>query len=155
MYISLLYFFLGIQTGIFSPDCTSSCITDVGHSSSSSLSSYSSSSCSSSPSSSRIAAKIDDSTAAGFPSKRSLTLNHDDFSELLTCCVCKELFSSPERMPIALKPCGHVLCTSCLDTLTQRSISVWSITCPLCRGERLRSAISDRNGWYHDRTVLS
>ena len=47
------------------------------------------------------------------------------FEDHLTCPVCLELFSEPRRLP-----CGHVLCSPCLESICTGAEVV---SCPECR----------------------
>jgi nitric oxide synthase-interacting protein len=42
------------------------------------------------------------------------------------CWTCRDLFGKSKKI-MALKPCGHVICGNCFDTLAKESM-----TCPAC-----------------------
>lgn len=61
-------------------------------------------------------AKVDDPSTYEKPAE----------DEAFLCWTCKDLFGKTKKI-IALKPCGHVICNGCFETLAKESKA-----CPAC-----------------------
>ncbi|XP_041847249.1 E3 ubiquitin-protein ligase Midline-1-like isoform X2 [Melanotaenia boesemani] len=62
--------------------------------------------------------------------------DHTRLEELLTCPVCQDIFKDPLQLP-----CGHSMCTRCLENLVDHLLADTSFRCPDCRatfGETVR-----------------
>ena len=58
----------------------------------------------------------------------------DLVQDTLSCGICLERFDCSNHLPKIL-PCQHTFCTSCIDSLMDKSLYVGAFNCPVCRGE--------------------
>ena len=57
-----------------------------------------------------------------------------DREDMLTCCLCFELYNTTQQVPKAL-PCQHTFCVPCLDKCIQTADDIGQEhKCPICKG---------------------
>ena len=58
-------------------------------------------------------------------------LAQDEFEDLLTCIICREMFDELERKP-KLLPCSHTFCMACMKQLYSQNL-YGVVPCPMCK----------------------